>query len=72
MHNPSRQADEKIEYLSTGTDGKSFFVDENDVSQGLSNAFIGSLIYEPAVRSEDTTVKVFLTISYHFYFFKLM
>ena len=38
----------------------------------MENAFIGSLIYEPAVRSEDTTVKVFLTISFHFYFFKLM
>lgn len=44
--------------LATGTDGRSFFIDDSDSGQGLNDAFIGSLIYEPAVASGDMVVKV--------------
>lgn len=53
-----RKAEEKIEDLAAKTNGKSYFIDDNDTSQGLNDAFTGSLTYQPAVPSEQIVVLV--------------
>lgn len=40
------------------TKGKSYFIDDDDSSQGLNDAFIGSLTYQPAVPSDKIVVLV--------------
>lgn len=56
--NLRRKAEEKIEDLATKTNGKSYFIDDNDASQGLNDAFIGSMTYQPAVPSDQIIVLV--------------
>jgi len=58
----SRTAEDKIEDLAEKTNGKSFFVDDNDTSQGLNDAFIGSLTFQPAVSSDHIVVLVYKKI----------
>lgn len=55
-----REAEDKIEDLAKQTNGKSYFIDDNDSSQGLNDAFVGSLTYQPAVPSNKITVLVML------------
>jgi len=59
-----RTAEDKIEELAEKTNGKSFFVDDNDTSQGLNDAFIGSLTFQPAVSSDHIVVLVFIFFSF--------
>ncbi|XP_046656009.1 calcium-activated chloride channel regulator 4A-like [Daphnia pulicaria] len=54
-----RKAEDKIEDLATKTNGKSYFIDDNDSSQGLNDAFIGSLTYQPAVSADQIVVLLF-------------
>jgi len=44
------------------TDGLSFFVNDKDPSQELSDAFVGSMTYQPTVPSDQVTVLVKLNI----------
>ena len=54
-----RTAENKIEDLAMQTNGLSFFVDDKDHSQGLSDAFVGSMTYQPTVPSDKVTVLVY-------------
>jgi len=54
-----RTAENKIEDLAMQTNGLSFFVDDKDNSQGLSDAFVGSMTYQPTVPSDQVTVLVY-------------
>ena len=40
------------------TNGLSFFIDDDDHSQGLNDAYIGSLTFQPAVTSDKIVVLV--------------
>ncbi|XP_057365308.1 calcium-activated chloride channel regulator 1-like isoform X2 [Daphnia carinata] len=51
-----RTAEDKIEDLADKTNGKSYFIDDNDPSQGLNDAFVGSLTYQPAVSADQIVV----------------
>ncbi|XP_057365309.1 calcium-activated chloride channel regulator 1-like [Daphnia carinata] len=51
-----RTAEDKIENLADKTNGKSYFIDDNDPSQGLNDAFVGSLTYQPAVSAYQIIV----------------
>lgn len=53
-----RSAEDKIEELADKTNGKSYFIDDNDSSQGLNDAFVGSLTYQPAVSTDQIVVLV--------------
>jgi hypothetical protein len=53
-----RKAEDEIEDLATKTNGKSYFIDDNNSSQGLNDALIGSLTYQPAVPSDQIVVLV--------------
>lgn len=53
-----RKAEDKIEDLARRTGGKSYFIDDDDTSQGLNDAFIGSQTYQPAVPSDQIVVLV--------------
>ena len=66
--NARRDAEQLIEELAAATKGKSYFIDDNDTSQGLSNAFIGSLTYQPAVSSDQIIVTVKRKSSRAFHF----
>lgn len=52
-------AEGQIEDLSQQTNGKSYFIDDNDYSHGLNDAFIGSLSYHPTLPSDQITVLVY-------------
>jgi hypothetical protein len=52
----SRAAENEIEVLATKTNGKSFFIDDEGITDPLNDAFTGSLTYLPAVPLEDLTV----------------
>jgi calcium-activated chloride channel regulator 4 len=52
----SRAAENEIEVLATKTNGKSFFIDDEGITDPLNDAFMGSLTYLPAVPLEDLTV----------------
>lgn len=54
-----RSAEDKIEELADKTNGKSYFIDDNDSSQGLNDAFVGSLTYQPAVSTDQIVVLLF-------------
>ncbi|XP_046644860.1 calcium-activated chloride channel regulator 4-like [Daphnia pulicaria] len=51
-----RAAENEIEVLATKTNGKSFFIDDEGITDPLNDAFTGSLTYLPAVPLEDLTV----------------
>lgn len=52
----SRAAENEIEVLATKTNGKSFFIDDEGITDPLNDAFTGSLTYLPAVPLGDLTV----------------
>lgn len=56
-------AADKIEELAEKTNGKSYFISDSDTGQGLSDAFIGSLTYQPAVSSDRIVVLVCETLN---------
>jgi calcium-activated chloride channel regulator 4 len=45
--------------LATNTNGKSFFIDDIGSNDELNDAFTGSLIYQPAVSSQNLNVLLF-------------
>ncbi|KAI9559825.1 hypothetical protein GHT06_013832 [Daphnia sinensis] len=54
-----KQADKNIETLADLTDGKSYFIHDDDTSEALEQAFIGACTYQSSVNSADMQFKVF-------------
>lgn len=53
------EADPNIEKLADLTDGKSYFVRDEDTSEALNEAFLGAMTYQSAISSStDLQIKV--------------
>lgn len=52
------EADKNIEYLADMTDGKSYFVHDDDTSEALGEAFQCALTYQSTISAEDMHIKV--------------
>uniref|UniRef100_A0A0P6FLQ1 Calcium-activated chloride channel regulator 4, 30 kDa form n=1 Tax=Daphnia magna TaxID=35525 RepID=A0A0P6FLQ1_9CRUS len=53
------QADKNIEQLADITDGKSYFIRDDDTSEALEQAFLGACTYQSSVNSSDLQFKLF-------------
>ncbi len=54
------EADKNIENLADETGGKSYFIRDDDSSEALQQAFVGSFTYQSSsVQNEDLTFKLF-------------
>ncbi|XP_057365310.1 calcium-activated chloride channel regulator 4-like [Daphnia carinata] len=54
-----KQADKGIEHLADITDGKSYFINDDDTSEALQQAFLGACTYQSSVNSSDLQFKLF-------------
>jgi len=58
--------------LADLTDGKSYFVSDEDTSEALHEAFLGAMTYQSAISSStDLQIKVIihqLVMQYHLFF----